>query len=61
MRYKQARPPLREIASALNVELIVEGSVARDQDHVRVTARLIDGATDRHFWTGATNATSAMS
>ena len=51
MRYKKARPPLREIASALNADLIVEGSVVRDHDQVRVTARLIDGATDRHLWT----------
>jgi serine/threonine-protein kinase len=50
MGYKQTRRPLREIARALNAELIVKGSVVRDRDRVRVTAQLIDGATDRHLW-----------
>jgi len=50
MGYKQTRRPLREIARALNADLIVEGSVVRDRDRLRVTAQLIDGATDRHLW-----------
>jgi TolB-like protein/Tfp pilus assembly protein PilF len=50
MGFKQTRRPLPEIASALKADLIVEGSVLRDRDRVRVTAQLIDGATDRHLW-----------
>jgi serine/threonine-protein kinase len=50
MGYKGSRRPLPEIARALHVDLVVEGSVVRVNDHVRVTAQLIDGATDRHLW-----------
>ena len=46
MAYKRTGKPLTEIARELNVDLLVEGSVVRDGDRVRVTAQLIDGATD---------------
>lgn len=39
-----------EIAKKLNVDAVVEGSVAREGNNVRVTAQLIDAATDRHLW-----------
>ncbi len=39
-----------EIARELNVDAVVEGSVARDGNHLRVTAQIIQGATDRHLW-----------
>jgi len=50
MQYKKARKSLPEIARELNVEAIVEGSVARSDGRVRITAQLIDAPTDRHLW-----------
>ena len=50
MAYKGGQKALPEIARELNVDLLVEGSVVRDGDRVRVTAQLIDGATDEHLW-----------
>jgi len=50
MHYKGTRKTLPEIARELNVDAFVEGSVARSGDRVRITAQLIDGATDRHLW-----------
>ncbi len=50
MQYKAAKKPLPEIARALNVDAIVEGSVMRSGDRVKITAQLIDGKTDRHLW-----------
>jgi TolB-like protein/Flp pilus assembly protein TadD len=50
MRYKGTKKPLREIAKELNVDAIVEGTVLRSRDRVRVTANLLHGPTDRHIW-----------
>ncbi len=50
MLYKEASKPLRQIAQELGVDAVVEGSVARMGDRVRVTAQLIHGATDQHVW-----------
>jgi serine/threonine-protein kinase len=50
MQYKGARKPLPEIARALHVDAVVEGSVVRIGSRVRVTAQLIDAATDQHVW-----------
>jgi TolB-like protein/DNA-binding winged helix-turn-helix (wHTH) protein/Tfp pilus assembly protein PilF len=50
MRFKGARRPLSEIARALNVDAVVEGSVVRSGNRVRVTAQLIYAPTDRHLW-----------
>ena len=50
MLYKGVRKPLREIASELSVDRIVEGTVLRDRDRVRVTAQLIDPGNDAHLW-----------
>jgi eukaryotic-like serine/threonine-protein kinase len=44
------RPPTPEIAKTLNVDAIVEGSVLRSGDRVRITAQLIDARSDRHLW-----------
>ncbi|MEO8227124.1 MAG: hypothetical protein ABI637_06805, partial [Gemmatimonadota bacterium] len=44
------RPPAPEIARALDVDAIVEGSVVRAGDKVRITAQLIDARADRHLW-----------
>jgi TolB-like protein/DNA-binding winged helix-turn-helix (wHTH) protein/Tfp pilus assembly protein PilF len=41
---------LQQIASDLNVDAVVEGSVVRSGDRVRITAQLIDTHTDKHLW-----------
>jgi len=53
MRFKDTRMSLPEIANALHVDAIVEGSVIREGGRVRVYAQLIRGATDEHFWSEA--------
>ena len=51
MQFKGAkRPPTPEIAEALDVDAVVEGSVIRVGDRVRITAQLIDARADRHLW-----------
>ena len=50
MQYKKVRRPLPEIARELEVDGIVEGSVVRSQDRVRVTAQLVYAPTDTHLW-----------
>jgi TolB-like protein/DNA-binding winged helix-turn-helix (wHTH) protein len=53
MRYKGTRLPLPEIGRELGVDAVVEGSVLRSGDRVRITAQLIRTATDRHIWAEA--------
>jgi TolB-like protein/DNA-binding winged helix-turn-helix (wHTH) protein/Tfp pilus assembly protein PilF len=50
MAYKGARKPLPQIARELNVDAVVEGSVLRSGDQVRITAQLIEASTDKHLW-----------
>jgi TolB-like protein/DNA-binding winged helix-turn-helix (wHTH) protein/Flp pilus assembly protein TadD len=50
MSYKDVRKPLPEIARELNVEAIVEGTVLRSGQRVRITVQLIDAPSDRHIW-----------
>jgi TolB-like protein/Flp pilus assembly protein TadD len=50
MPYKRANKSLPRIAEELGVDAVVEGTVARSGDRVRVTAQLIHAATDRHLW-----------
>ena len=50
MRYKGTRKGLPEIAKELNVDAIVEGSVVKSGQKIRITAQLLDGPTDRHLW-----------
>ena len=50
MMYKGTRKPLAEIARALNVDAVVEGSVLRSGDQVRITAQLIQVPADKHLW-----------
>jgi len=50
MRYKGAKQGLPEIARELNVDAIVEGSVIRSGQRVRVTAQLLQAPTDQHLW-----------
>jgi TolB-like protein/DNA-binding winged helix-turn-helix (wHTH) protein/Flp pilus assembly protein TadD len=50
MTYKGERKSLPQIARELNVDAIVEGTVLRAGDQVRITAQLIDASTDKHLW-----------
>lgn len=50
MHYKGVRRPLSEIARELKIDKVVEGAVQRFDDRVRVSAQLIDAATDTHVW-----------
>ena len=49
-RYKETKRPLPEIAQELGVDAVIEGTVLRSGDRVRITAQLIDARTDRHLW-----------
>ncbi len=53
MKYKNTEISIPEIGRALGVAYIVEGSVYRDGEHVRITAQLIDTNTDKHVWSKA--------
>jgi TolB-like protein/class 3 adenylate cyclase len=48
--YKQSPAPLREVARQLGVRYVLEGSVRKAGNRVRVTAQLIDATTDGHIW-----------
>jgi TolB-like protein/Tfp pilus assembly protein PilF len=49
-QYKRANKALPRIAEDLDVDAVVEGTVARSGDRVRITAQLIHATTDRHLW-----------
>lgn len=53
MRYKGTRAPLPDIAARLGADAIVEGSVLRVGDRVRITVQLVDAGTDTHLWAGS--------
>src|SRR5262249_42870269 len=53
MRYKHSPKPLPDIAKELNVDGIVEGSVQRVGNQVRISAQLIHASSDRHLWAEA--------
>jgi TolB-like protein/DNA-binding winged helix-turn-helix (wHTH) protein len=50
LQYKQTKKSLPEIARELGVDGIVEGTVQRSGDRVRITAQLIHGPSDKHVW-----------
>ena len=52
MRYKKTDKALPEIGRELNVDVLVEGSVLRVGEQVRITAQLIRADTDEHLWAG---------
>lgn len=52
MQFKGTRSSVPEIARRLNVLAVVEGSVIRSGDRIRITAQLIHGETDVHLWSG---------
>ena len=50
MAQKDAHRTIPEIARELDVDAVVEGSIVRSGDRIRITAQLIDARTDRHLW-----------
>ena len=50
MPYRDAAVLVREIAADLGVEAIIEGSVLRAGERVRITVQLIDARSDTHLW-----------
>jgi TolB-like protein/Tfp pilus assembly protein PilF len=50
MQYKGVKKPIPQIARELDVKGLIEGSVLREADRVRITVQLIHGATDKHLW-----------
>jgi len=49
-RYKGTKLPLPEIAKQLGVDAVIEGTVMRSAEKVRITAQLIDARSDQHLW-----------
>ena len=52
MQFKGTRKAVPAIGKELNVDAVIEGSVLRSADKVRVTIQLIRAATDEHIWAG---------
>jgi TolB-like protein/DNA-binding winged helix-turn-helix (wHTH) protein len=50
MQYKDARKPLQQIARELNVDAIVEGSVVRSGERIRIAAHLVDASVEKQLW-----------
>jgi TolB-like protein/DNA-binding winged helix-turn-helix (wHTH) protein len=50
MQYKDTKKTLPEIARELNVEALVEGTVARSGNHLRITANLVQASPEKHLW-----------
>jgi TolB-like protein/DNA-binding winged helix-turn-helix (wHTH) protein len=50
MQYKNTRKPLPQIARELNVDAVIEGSVVRLGDKVRIAAQLIEAPADKQLW-----------
>jgi len=50
MQYKGTKKPLPEIARELQVDALVEGTVSRSGNHMRITANLVQASPERHLW-----------
>ncbi len=50
IRFKGTNKPMSEIARELGVDAVVEGTVRRAGDRVRITVQLIEASTDQHLW-----------
>jgi non-specific serine/threonine protein kinase len=50
MAYKGSKKRITEIAKEVNVRYVLEGSVRKAGNNLRITAQLIDAATDAHLW-----------
>jgi TolB-like protein/AraC-like DNA-binding protein/Flp pilus assembly protein TadD len=49
-RFRDSDLPITEIAKSMGVNYLLEGSVRKQGDNVRITVQLIDGKSDRHLW-----------
>jgi TolB-like protein/cytochrome c-type biogenesis protein CcmH/NrfG/predicted Ser/Thr protein kinase len=59
MQYKGVEKPLPEIARELSVKSILEGSVRRGGDHVRISVNLVNARTDKSIWSDTYDMTIA--
>ena len=50
MQYRDSKLSLKDIAAELSVATVLEGSVQKSGDRVRIIVQLIDAATDKHLW-----------
>lgn len=50
MHYKNTKKSLRDVARDLNVDAVVEGTVARSGSHLRITASLVQASPEKHLW-----------
>jgi TolB-like protein/DNA-binding winged helix-turn-helix (wHTH) protein len=50
MQYEGTRKPLQQIARELNVDALVEGTVTRSGNHLRITANLVQAFPEKHLW-----------
>jgi TolB-like protein/DNA-binding winged helix-turn-helix (wHTH) protein/Tfp pilus assembly protein PilF len=50
MQYKGLHKPIPQIARELNVDAVVEGTILKSGNQVRITAQLIQAALDKHLW-----------
>jgi TolB-like protein/DNA-binding winged helix-turn-helix (wHTH) protein len=50
MQYKGTKMPLPEIARELNVDALVEGTVSRSGNHLRITTNLVQASPEKHLW-----------
>jgi TolB-like protein/DNA-binding winged helix-turn-helix (wHTH) protein len=50
MQYKGTKKPLPEIARELNVDALIEGTVSRSGNHLRITASLVEPFPEKHLW-----------
>jgi len=50
MQFAGVRKPLREIAAALDADVVMEGSIQNNPDGIVVSARLVNATTDRKMW-----------
>ena len=55
MSYKANPKPIPEIATELNVDAVIEGSILRDGDRVRITVQLVATRPERHLWSDSYN------
>ncbi len=50
LRYKDSQLSVRQIAKELKVQALVEGSILRSGERIRISARLLDAGNERHLW-----------
>ena len=50
LRYKGTQKPIREIGEELKVATVLEGSIRREGNRIRIVGQLIDAKTDEHIW-----------